>query len=163
MIKNAAFVMNAPNDPIVFEKANKEKAKREDIPNSTFTTASTTNDSLDGNNVTTGATEMTINYYETDPAMESIPEVEGSDKETDNATQNSLSDFGDLKDVVTTLNLSQAQIAAFVKIIEKIVDEELKRRRDEDETKSKFTRTSEKPKLAAVKFYELDGESEKVA
>ncbi|VBB32358.1 unnamed protein product, partial [Acanthocheilonema viteae] len=107
-----------------------------------------------GNNVT-GTTDTTTNYYGTDSEMGKNSAVDGSDRETDNTTQSSL---GDLKEVVTTLNLSEAQTAAFVKIIGKIVDEELKRRHDEE---SKFTETSEKPKLVAAKFYELDNDSEK--
>lgn len=38
-------------------------------------------------------------------------------QETDNATQSS---FDDLKEVVNTLNLSQAQTATFVRVIEKV-------------------------------------------
>ncbi|VIO90520.1 Uncharacterized protein BM_BM8263 [Brugia malayi] len=78
--------------------------------------------------------------------------------ETENTTQNSLDD---LKEVVNTLNLSQAQTATFVKIIEKIVDDELKRRHNEELSKSKFTQTSVKPKLAAAKFHEIDSETAK--
>ncbi|EJD76082.1 hypothetical protein LOAG_16890 [Loa loa] len=76
--------------------------------------------------------------------------------ETENTTQSSISD---LKEVVTTLNLSEAQTATFVRIIEKIVDEELKRRHDEEGSKLKFIETSEKPKLAAANSYELNSES----
>ncbi|EJW75514.1 hypothetical protein WUBG_13578, partial [Wuchereria bancrofti] len=78
--------------------------------------------------------------------------------ETENTTQDSLDN---LKEVVNTLNLSQAQTATFVKIIEKIVDDELKRRHNEEISKLKFTQTTEKPKLAAAKFYEIDSETAK--
>uniref|UniRef100_A0A1I7VZI1 Protein kinase domain-containing protein n=1 Tax=Loa loa TaxID=7209 RepID=A0A1I7VZI1_LOALO len=88
--------------------------------------------------------------------MKNIPELDKNDEETENTTQSSISD---LKEVVTTLNLSEAQTATFVRIIEKIVDEELKRRHDEEGSKLKFIETSEKPKLAAANSYELNSES----
>ncbi|CAG9533547.1 unnamed protein product [Cercopithifilaria johnstoni] len=182
MLKNVGFVTSAPNDLIIPEKDTKDNTKGDDL------SINTNNEPLDGNNVS-GMTEPITIDYGTDLTMGKIPEMEKSDEittrsagssrnlmeekklqndpfwkhflqinETDNGTQNSL---GDLKEVVTTLNLSQAQTAAFVRIIEKIVDVELKRRRDEEASKLNFTQTSEKPKLVAAKFHEVDNESEK--
>uniref|UniRef100_A0A915Q3V3 Uncharacterized protein n=1 Tax=Setaria digitata TaxID=48799 RepID=A0A915Q3V3_9BILA len=76
-------------------------------------------------------------------------------KDVGNSTESSLND---LKEVVATLNLSQTQTAAFVKIIEKIVDEQLKRRLHEEVAGGTVAETPEKPKLAGAKFHALDSE-----
>ncbi|VDK75812.1 unnamed protein product [Litomosoides sigmodontis] len=130
----------------------------ESLPQSTSVTIHPITTPLDDSRVN-GTTDVATNYYDNDLGMEKVPEVEEGGEVIENATQTSL---GNLKEVATTLNLSQAQTAAFVQIIEKIVDEELKRRRDEEMFKSKVTETSEKSKSIAAKFHELYNESEKV-
>uniref|UniRef100_A0A1I8EWD6 Uncharacterized protein n=1 Tax=Wuchereria bancrofti TaxID=6293 RepID=A0A1I8EWD6_WUCBA len=190
-MKNAHFGINAPNGLIIPEKINNEKIKRDEITQqNTFTTVTTDNGSQDGNVTDTTETAINYYDTDFEmkkiPEMEENVEEVKNDRnknenlmekktlqnrfddpfwkhflqinETENTTQDSLDN---LKEVVNTLNLSQAQTATFVKIIEKIVDDELKRRHNEEISKLKFTQTTEKPKLAAAKFYEIDSETAK--
>ncbi|VDK86490.1 unnamed protein product [Onchocerca ochengi] len=94
-------------------------------------------------------TGTTRKYHNIDLAVRKIPEAEEINEETDNTARNSLTN---LDDAFTKLNLSQTQSATFIKIIDKIIDEELKKRRDE--------RMSE-AKLADARVYESDSESGK--
>ncbi|KAM3724275.1 Histone transcription regulator [Dirofilaria immitis] len=157
-IRNNGFEMNTPNSPIMAEKAGKEKVKGDDIlSKNTFTTSSNINTGSQLYNSNGNNTDSTNNYYNPDLAMGKIPEAEENDEET-TTTEDSLVN---LKDMVTTLNLSQAQVAIFTKIIEKIVDEEIKKRRDDEKSESQFAEISEKVKLAGAKFHEFDDESRK--
>lgn len=183
------FVFDRQNRLKIGRQRNEDGTDETDKHRSTLSSTASTGRLQQDNN---GTAEYTESYYDGDFGVEKIPEAEESGEadvesegnnsllerkivrtgfddpflkhgfQTKNVVNSTQHLFNEVKELVTTMNLSQTQTDVFVEIIKNIVEEELKRRLAAEKMQTaKLTEVTEKPKLAGIRLHAAENGPQK--